>query len=120
VVRRARAALGVRAFGMQVMELPPEWPGYPNHDHVNNFFDENDLGQEEVYVALGGSATLTLNGDSYELAPGVLARVGPGEKRRIQPGPDGFRMLAIGGVPGKAYDPPAWTEIGGPLPMPPS
>ena len=116
IVRRARAALGATAFGMQLMDLPPGWEGYPNHDHVNNSFDENDLGQEEVYVALAGSATLRLDGETHEMRPGVFARVGAGQKRQLVPGPDGFRMLAVGAHPGRAYTPPAWTEEGGPLP----
>jgi hypothetical protein len=31
--RRARASLGVTSFGMQVMTLPGDWDGYPNHRH---------------------------------------------------------------------------------------
>ena len=31
--RRARAALGVTAWGMQVFTLPPNWDGYPEHNH---------------------------------------------------------------------------------------
>ena len=81
--------------------------------------DDNDLGQEEIYIALDGSATLLVDGGEHVLKPGVLARVGPGEKRRIVPGPDGFRMVAVGGRPGEAYTPPAWTELGGPLPQGP-
>jgi hypothetical protein len=116
IVRRARAGLGVSAFGMQVMDLPPGWEGYPNHDHVNDFFDDNDLRQEEVYIALGGSATLRVDEEAHELEPGVLVRVGAGQKRQLVPGPKGFRMVAVGGRPGEAYSPPAWTELGGPLP----
>ena len=81
--------------------------------------DANDLGQEEIYIALDGSATLLVDGAEYALEPGVLARIGPGQKRRILPGPDGFRMVAVGGRPGQAYRPPAWTELGGSLPMAP-
>jgi hypothetical protein len=116
IVRRARAGLGVSAFGMQVMDLPPGWDGYPNHDHVNDFFDDNDLRQEEVYIALGGSATLRVDGEAHELEPGALVRVGAGQKRQLVPGPEGFRMVAVGGRPGESYSPPAWTELGGPLP----
>lgn len=72
--------------------------------------------QEEVYVALGGSATLSLGGSSYELVPGMVARVGPGQKRRLLPGPDGFRMVAVGGRPREAYTPPGRTELGWLLP----
>ena len=119
VVRRARASLGASSLGMQVMDFPPEWPGYPNHDHLTNSDDGNDLGQEEIYIATGGSATLEIGEEEHRLEPGVIARVGAGQKRRIIPGPDGFQMVAVGGRPGEAYVPPAWTELGGPLPTPP-
>jgi hypothetical protein len=120
IVHRARASLGATSVGMQVMHFPAGWEGYPNHDHLNDSADANDLGQEEIYIALDGSATLLVDGDEHMLEPGVLARVGPGQKRRILPGPAGFRMVAVGGRPGEAYRPPAWTELGGPLPVPPS
>jgi hypothetical protein len=119
IVHRARASLGVTSMGMQVMDFPAGWQGYPNHDHTNDSSDENDLGQEEVYIPLAGSATLLVDDTEHMLGPGVLARVGPGQKRRIVPGGDGFRMVAVGGRPGEAYRPPAWTELGGPLPQAP-
>jgi quercetin dioxygenase-like cupin family protein len=119
IVHRARASLGATSLGMQVMHFPPGWQGYPNHDHLTDSTDEDDLHQEEIYVAVGGSATLLVDGDEHTLEPGVLARVGPGQKRRILPGPDGFRMVAVGARPGEAYRPPAWTELGGPLPTAP-
>ena len=113
ILIRARASLGVRAWGMQVMELPHGFEQYPTHDHGG---DGPDSGQEEVYVPLRGSATLELGDKRLKLAPGVVARIGPNENRRIVPGLDGFRCLIIGGVPGEAYEPPAWTELGGPSP----
>lgn len=119
IVHRARASLGAMSVGLQVMHFPPGWEGYPNHDHVGDSADENDLRQEEIYIALDGSATLHLDGDEHALEPGVLARVGPRQKRRIVPGPNGFRMVAVGGRPGEPYSPPAWTELGGPLPTAP-
>jgi len=119
IVHRARASLGATAVGMQVMHFPPGWEGYPNHDHANDSADENDLGQEEIYIALDGLATLLVDGEEHRLEPGVFARVGPGQKRRILPGADGFRMVAVGGRPNGEYRPPAWTELGGPLPTAP-
>jgi quercetin dioxygenase-like cupin family protein len=120
IVHRARASLGATSLGMQVMAFPPGWEGYPNHDHVGDSSDDGDLRQEEIYIALEGSATLLVDGEEHALEPGVFARVGPAQKRRIMPGPNGFRMVAVGGRPGEAYSPPAWTELGGPLPVPPS
>ena len=74
LARRARAELGVTAWGMQVLTLPPGWDGYPLHNHDAQAFDPN---QEEVYIPLEGTAKLEADGQVYELRPGVIARVGP-------------------------------------------
>jgi hypothetical protein len=108
LVRRARAQLGVTAWGMQVLTLPPNWDGYPLHNHDAEAFDPN---QEEVYIPLEGDARLLVDGDEYELRPGVMARLGPTQLRRILPGDEGIRFLALGGRPG-AFTPPSWTELG--------
>ena len=114
LVRRARATLGVSGWGMQVLTLPPNWDGYPEHDHGDSAYDPN---QEEVYVPLAGSATLVADERRYALTPGTMARVGPDQLRRILPGPDGIRMIVLGGRPA-AFDAPAWTELGAPPPTP--
>jgi hypothetical protein len=114
LARRARATLGVSAWGMQVLTLPPNWDGYPEHSHDESAFDPN---QEEVYVPLSGSATLFANEQRFALVPGTMVRVGPQQRRRILPGPDGIRLLALGGRPG-AFDAPGWTELGAPPPAP--
>ena len=114
IARRARATLGVTAFGMQVMTLPPNWDGYPNHNHDAS---TAEAGQEEVYIPLSGSATLVAGDAQFALTPGVMVRVGCDQPRRIVPGDEGIRFLASGGQPG-AYRPSPWTELGGPLPVP--
>jgi hypothetical protein len=118
VINRARASLGVKSFGMQVMNMPPNWDMYPNHDHGEGVGD-GTVGQEEVYIPVAGSATLRIGGEEHRIEPGVFARVGPGEKRQIIPGPEGLQVICLGGVPGSAYTPPAWTEVGAPPPQPP-
>jgi len=72
---RARATLGVSAFGMQVENFPPHFEHHPEHDHA-------DDGQEEVYTALSGSATLHAGGREYRLEPGVFARSAPASGAR--------------------------------------
>jgi hypothetical protein len=52
IARRARAELGVTAWGMQVLTLPPSWDGYPDHEHGPDAYDPN---QEEVYIPLEGT-----------------------------------------------------------------
>lgn len=114
MARRARATLGVTAWGMQVLTLPPSWDGYPEHNHDANAYDPN---QEEVYIPLEGSATLHAGAEEFRLEPGMMVRVGPEQPRRIVPGPEGIRFVALGGRPG-AFEAGSWTEIGAPAPMP--
>ena len=109
VFRRARASLGASAFGMQVLQMPPGADFYPNHDHSHD-------GQEEVYVVLGGSADFDIDGERVHVEPETAVRVAPTTKRQIRPGPDGVRILAVGGVPGGTYHAPDFTELGGPQP----
>jgi uncharacterized cupin superfamily protein len=106
---RARAGLGVSAFGMQVENFPPNFEHFPEHDHSAD-------GQEEVYTVLSGTATLHAGGETHTLEPGVFARVGPGVTRKITTGDEPIRLLAIGGTPGQVYAAPAFTEEGAPLP----
>jgi quercetin dioxygenase-like cupin family protein len=105
---RLRAGLGVRAFGMQVVELPPHSDLYPEHDHT-----END--QEEVYVTLAGKATLTVAEEQYTLEPGVFVRVGPEATRKVVTDAEPVLLVVIGGAPGRAYTPPPYTESGAAL-----
>jgi mannose-6-phosphate isomerase-like protein (cupin superfamily) len=92
-----RHGLGVTSFGIQLIELPPNADQYPEHDH------EHD-GQEEVYTALSGKATMEAGGQSIDLVPGTFVRVGPAEKRKIVTAGEGCQLLAIGGKPGEAYE----------------
>lgn len=104
IARRARAELGVSAWGMQVMTLPPNWGGYPNHNHDAS---TGEAGQEEVYIPIAGSAVLEADGERFDLRPGVMARVGPDQRRQILPGDEGIRFIALGGVPQAAFSPSA-------------
>ena len=93
LARRARASLGVTGWGMQVMTLPPNWDGYPNHRHDASVEDAN---QEEVYIPIEGSGILHADGEAFELRPGLMVRVGPEQLRRIVPGDEGIRRGAGG------------------------
>ena len=81
--KRARAELGVESFGMQIIDLPPNYENYPEHDH------EQD-GQEEVYVALRGGGEIEIEGERFPLDQDHIARVGPGVKRKVWPGTKAF------------------------------
>lgn len=94
----AGRALGVTAWGMNVLKLESGATTYYEHDHVKD-------GQEEVYILLEGDATLRAGEQEWQLEPGMLARVGPNVRRKWLPGDKGATLLAIGATPGKAYEP---------------
>jgi hypothetical protein len=103
--RRARAGLGVTSFGLAVIDLPANFQSFPEHDQTHD-------DQEEVYTPLSGKVTLRVGGEDYELEPGVFARVGAAEKRKLMTGDEPARVLAMGAMPGRAYEPPEFTEEG--------
>ena len=98
-VKLAGDELGVRSFGLQVLDLPAEFADYPAHDHAHD-------GQEEVYVVLEGAAEFEIAGECVQAAAGTLVRVEPKSRRKLVPGPDGVRVLAIGCAPGGTYERP--------------
>jgi uncharacterized cupin superfamily protein len=102
---RVRAGLGITSFGIAVIQLPPGFEGYPEHDQSHD-------NQEEVYTVLEGAATILVGGEEIAIEPGVWLRVGPGEKRKIVTGESPAKVLAVGGTPGQIYSPPEFTEEG--------
>jgi hypothetical protein len=103
---KARAELGVSSFGMQVIQMPPDYSDYPLHDHAES-------GQEEVFLALKGSGWIEIDDERVELEPNLFVRVGPEPKRKIFSGPEGLRVLALGAAPGVPYEINPITELEG-------
>ncbi len=98
-VKLAGAELGIRSFGMQVLDFPAGFTDYPEHDHAAD-------GQEEVYVVLRGRADFVIDGEQVTISPGRLLKVDAASRRTLQPGRDGVRILAIGCTPGATYQRP--------------
>jgi mannose-6-phosphate isomerase-like protein (cupin superfamily) len=112
---RARAELGVSAFGMQVINLPAGFDEpYSAHAHVGmpEEMAFANHGQEEVYVPLSGRGTLIADGERWELEPGMAVRVGPAQLRQIVTGAEPLQYLAIGGTPGRPYEETAFSRLG--------
>jgi len=101
---KARAELGVSSFGIQVIRLPANSVDHPEHDHLED-------AQEEVFLALEGSGWIEIDGERVDLDEGVLVRVGPAARRKLFSGPDGLRVLALGGAPGEAYKIKPFSEL---------
>jgi hypothetical protein len=108
--KRARAELGVESFGLQVIDMPPNYPDYPEHDHAGD-------GQEEVFMAIRGGGEIEIEGERFPLDPEHMVRVAAGTMRKVWPGDEGIRMVIVGGVPGGTYEPPAISKLGEPDPM---
>jgi uncharacterized cupin superfamily protein len=96
------AGLDVGAFGVNVMDLPP--------DYATKAHDEGDSGQQELYVALRGAGAVVIDGEPVPLDAEHLVKVDAGTSRVLSSGPDGLRVLCIGGVPGGVYERPDWAS----------
>jgi len=103
-----RPGLGLSAFGVNVLDIGPD---YVTSDHT-----ESASGQEELYLVLSGAATLLVGAPGQEarieLTPDVVARVAPEARRLFHTGPDGARLLIVGGAPGQAYEAQEWSSTG--------
>ena len=100
-VKLAADDLGVESFGLQVLDLPPGFTEYPEHDHGHD-------GQEEVYVVLDGAAEFDVDGARVHAERGALVRVESTSRRKVLPGPNGVRVLAIGCAAGGYERPDAF------------
>jgi len=72
--RKVRGALGVTAFGVNAIVLPPSWVTR-RHRHER---------QQELYLVLDGEIEFDLDGHTETLRPGGLARVDPGVTRSLR------------------------------------
>ena len=103
-VKLAGAEMGIESFGLQVLDLPAGFVEYPEHDHSAD-------GQEEVYVLLRGSAEFQIDGKRTTAVTGQIVRIGPTATRKVTPGPDGVRILAIGCSPDQPYERPQHFQL---------
>ena len=83
-----RRQLGVTTFGLNQLVLQPGQRGRI-HRHAE---------QEEVYLVLGGTLALLVEGEEQTLERGELVRVAPSVRRQLlNRGPDRLVLLALGG-----------------------
>ena len=59
-----------------------------------------------MYVVLGGHANFVVDGDELMDSPGEMLKVDAASRRKLYPGHDGVRILAIGCTPGALYERP--------------
>ena len=89
--RKVRRALGITAFGVNVLVLQPGVVGRA-HYHEE---------QDELYFVHKGRAVFDLPDEVVELGPGGLLHVESTTPRRVtNPGPDELVMLVVGAKDG--------------------
>jgi len=108
--RPVRHHFGIQAFGVNA------WTAADAGDRIINEHDESDGPdpQEELYLVLQGRARFELDGEEVDAPAGTLVFVRPGVKRTAFAEEPRTTVLALGGTPGKAYEPDGW-EIWAPL-----
>ena len=106
-----RRELGVTSFGINQMVLEPRQRGRI-HRHQR---------QEEVYLVIAGTLTLSVEGEEQDVQRGELVRVGPAVRRQlVNRGPERLVLLALGGTgQHNGRDGEAWTAWDSPDSAPP-
>jgi uncharacterized cupin superfamily protein len=89
--RKVRRALGVEAFGVNLIVLPPGQEGF------EHYHDE----QDELYFVHSGTARFEVEGDVRVLGPGGLCHVQSTTRRTwSNAGDDDLVVLVVGGKGG--------------------
>jgi mannose-6-phosphate isomerase-like protein (cupin superfamily) len=89
--RKIRRALGVNAFGVNALVMPPGFEGF-HHYH--------DM-QDELYFVHSGTARFEIGHEVRELGPGCLVHVESTTPRKFSnAGDDDLVVLVVGGKDG--------------------
>lgn len=85
--RKVRQALGIEAFGVNAIVMPPGYEGFAH------YHDE----QDELYFVHSGRARFEIEGEVRELGPGGLCHVRSTTPRKVSnAGEDDLVLLVIG------------------------
>ena len=90
--RKVRRALGVTAFGVNAVVMPPGFPGF-HHWHDN---------QDELYFVHRGRARVEIGDEVHELGEGGLLHVEATTRRTVSNASDSedLVLLVVGGKDG--------------------
>src|SRR5205085_3757751 len=107
--RRVRHHFGITSFGVNT------WTAREAGDRLINEHDEDEEdGNEELYIVQRGHARFELDGERVDAPAGTFVFARPGVKRTAFAEEPGTTIVAVGGIPGKAYEPHGW-ELWAPL-----
>ena len=102
--RPVRHHLGITSFGVNA------FTGRDAGDRLINEHDEADAAdrQEELYLVQRGRATFELDGERVDAPAGTFVFARPGVRRTAFAAEPGTTVVAVGAVPGQAYEPSGW------------
>ena len=107
-MRPVRHHFGITSFGVNA------WTAAGVGDRIINEHDEEEDGHEELYLVHSGRARFELDGERFDARAGTFVFVPPGVKRTAFAEEPETTLIALGGTPGRAYEPDGW-EIWAPL-----
>lgn len=113
-MRPVRHHLGITGFGVTA------WTARNAGDRIINEHREAEAGEEEserdeeLYFVVEGRAVFELDGERQDAPAGTLVFVRPRVNRTAFADEPGTTIIAVGGTPGKPYDPVGW-ELWAPI-----
>jgi hypothetical protein len=108
-MRAVRHHFGITSFGVNA------WIAREAGARIINEHDESEPdSDEELYLVLRGRASFEVDGEQFDALAGTFVFVRPGVKRTAFGQEPGTTIIAVGGVPGKPYEPGGW-ELFAPL-----
>jgi len=107
--RPIRQHFGIMSFGANA------FTARDTGDRLINEHDESEEdAHEELYLVQQGRARFELDGEQVDAPAGTFVFASPGVKRTAFAEEPGTTLIALGGTPGKAYEPSGW-EFWAPL-----
>jgi hypothetical protein len=101
-LRPVRHYFGIASFGINA------FTGRAAGDRILDEHDEAEDGSEELYFVVRGRAVFELDGERLDAPAETFVVVGPAVKRTAFAEEPETTIIAVGGVPGKAYEPVGW------------
>jgi uncharacterized cupin superfamily protein len=83
--------LGIRAFGLYQVELPPGAETL-RHNHL-------DDGADDVYAIVHGTGTVVVDAEEVRVRSGQFIAVSPESTRQVRADADGLVFIAVCGTP---------------------
>jgi mannose-6-phosphate isomerase-like protein (cupin superfamily) len=97
-----RRTLELESFGVNIVEIG-SGEQIPEHDEI-------DRDQEEVFLVLGGDATLVIDGEDHAAPTGTLARLDPEHKRTVRnDSAQPAEVLIVSAPRSSGYQPMSWA-----------